>query len=194
MNTGTGSTLQSGNPTTPGSTLSSERPTFSTPLTGSHVRVRRETDLVSHPNVLSESTRDVDHATEATSVKRRLASGPISSEPTEPYLIDGLEKWEGIVERIYSKQFSARLIRTLGGDSEELEAEFDSSLVASSDRDLYTEGAIFYLTVRTVVNNRGNRHRTASVAFRRSGRWTSADIDKIESDIDALTRAIADVF
>jgi len=185
-------TVTDGN-ASPYRTDSRQRPEFDVPLDDSgDLRVAFETTGFPGENVSYSDTRDTDASSLASTVRRAaLRTEPPIGGPA--YFIDGLEKWEGEIEAIYARHFSARLVRILGGEAEEFEAEFERNLISSGDMDIFQEGAAFYLTVRTVTSHRGPR-RTAMLVMRRPGYWTESDIVSISAQTAALASDVADAF
>lgn len=86
-------------------------------------------------------------------------------------------QWEGVVEQVMEDGFEARLV-PLGGDAGPDTLEFTTfsldDLADESDRDLVTEGAVFYWTIGKGRNPAGTQSNVSLVRFRRlppSGRY-----------------------
>ncbi|MHA3703750.1 hypothetical protein ACXR2U_16360 [Jatrophihabitans sp. YIM 134969] len=109
--------------------------------------------------------------------------------PAQPYFIDGLEKWEGVITQVYARNFSAKMSRP--EDFTVVEAEFDLHLISDLDADRIKPGSRFYFTVRTVVNSRGRPARTASVVMQWPGRWTAEEIVARDERARSLAATLA---
>jgi hypothetical protein len=79
-------------------------------------------------------------------------------------------EWEGVVEETNGSGFKARLfpIESESGLAGNEFAEFEfADLADDSDRDLITEGAIFYFTIGKSRNRAGTLFNTSLLRFRR---------------------------
>jgi hypothetical protein len=120
----------------------------------------------------------------------------ISFDPTaaiDPYFIDGLEKWEGVVDEVFAKAFSARVRHASADGIEEYTAEFEKRLIPRSDVDLLVPGGTFYMTVRTVLSSRGKPTRTARIVMRRLGVWSSQEVEAVSEQVAQLADRLRDV-
>lgn len=88
--------------------------------------------------------------------------------------LQGMQKWEGRVLCFDDETFTAELAPTHQGPT--LEADFDRAVIPDSDLELLSEGAIFYMTVRTIGERGGRRTRTSSLRFRRLGAWNEQEL------------------
>jgi hypothetical protein len=103
---------------------------------------------------------------------------PVSSRT----VVQGMEKWTGIITEVTPDLFTAELATEDQGESgSPLEADFLMVAVSPEDRGLVHPGAGFYVTVRTVLDDHSRSYRTSALRFRRLGVWTAFEIEELES-------------
>jgi hypothetical protein len=85
--------------------------------------------------------------------------------------LQATHQWEGVVEEIGASGFRARLLPLVGGKPDPRRIEFTTfafdDLANDDDRDLVSEGAIFYWTVGKGRNAAGTVSNVSLVRFRR---------------------------
>jgi hypothetical protein len=147
------------------------------------------------PEPVSLPHRNDGHTSESESLAswtedaatRPEATRPGSPTPVLPIVFDrpaprerfiALEKFEGTVLELGTDFFRARLTsRSGGGTLDEEEAEIPFEEVSEEDRDLITEGAVFYLTVGYQEESSRRRTRSAVIRFRRLPQWDSQELE-----------------
>ena len=102
-----------------------------------------------------------------------------SMQPRERVTV--LKNWEGIVTSVEDASFFAAMRETESEiDRAVDEFEIDIDNVDDSDRELVSEGAVFYLTVLTRHPKGEGLQKTTRIVFRRMPRWSSRDIERAE--------------
>lgn len=87
-----------------------------------------------------------------------------------------LHHWECTVERVGSSSFVATLRSLKSGDDSEKEAELPIEEISDDDRELLSEGAIFYWVIGYETSPRGTRQRISQIKFRRLPAWTRREL------------------
>lgn len=97
-----------------------------------------------------------------------------------------LQEWEGQVQFVGDRHFTARLLDiTAGDDAETEEADFPVDDLTESDRSLLIPGAVF----RWVIGHRyirGQKERFARVIIRKLPIWTDTEIKAADKKADEL--------
>lgn len=92
-------------------------------------------------------------------------------------------QWEGTVQSVSGDSFAA-VLRSLSeqpGTSEKV-ADIPVEDVSADDRELLSEGAVFYWTVGQSVSLRGTMERFSSIRFRRLPLWSRKDLKQVADD------------
>lgn len=115
---------------------------------------------------------------------RPQPKGPIFPKPLSRrgYVI-AAQRWEGTVEEIGRKSFTAFLSDLETGVRERTEIDFDE--VSEFDLPLVTPGAVFYWTIGYRVHSSGQREGGSTIIFRRLPVWTKAELNRARSEAEA---------
>jgi hypothetical protein len=98
-----------------------------------------------------------------------------------------LRNWEGVVETLSEKTFTATMRDTENKDDRgEEQFEIDIEDVDEGDRDLVVPGGIFYFTVGYRIRRGGTRIKGTEIVFRRMPRWSKKDIQRAKERADKL--------
>jgi hypothetical protein len=116
---------------------------------------------------------------------------PETAAAPAAYTFDMRGQWEGTVTKVDARteEFSVVLRDIKNPGSEEYDAVFSIEDVTLEDRDLLTEGAIFYWTIG-YEQRRGQRRHVSEVRFRRLPAWSRADLARVEK----AARELDDLF
>lgn len=93
-----------------------------------------------------------------------------------------LQKWQGIVLKIMTDSFLARLYdQTNRGIEEEVELPLEE--ISDGDKELLVEGAVFYWNIGYFDSKTGQRKRESITRFRRLPAWRKEELEaaKIEA-------------
>ena len=98
-----------------------------------------------------------------------------------------IQDWEGIVESIETKTFTALLRDLTANEAYPGEmADLPIEDIAPDDLGLLKLGAIFYLTVGRSTDVTGQQQRFSRMEFRRLPVWTSADFNRADERAQRL--------
>lgn len=98
-----------------------------------------------------------------------------------------LESWVGVVLSVEEDAFVAEL-QSNKPDTHPEEAEFGFDEVGDYDRDLVTEGSIFYWTIGYRQEGSGPRRRTSMLVFRRLPAYSASELVAARDRARALKR------
>lgn len=91
-----------------------------------------------------------------------------------------LQGWEGVVEEVSDRTFTARLFDLSRPEIEEV-AEFEVAEVFEDDRSLLEPGAVFYWDIG-YLETPGGRRRASEIRFRRLPAWTQEELDAAKKE------------
>lgn len=100
-----------------------------------------------------------------------------------------IQKWEGIVEGIYEKFISVKLVDLTNGGSDE-EAEIEYIDIQEDDRELLEIGAMFYWSIGYEKDQNGTIRRSSLIKFKRLPRIESSEFDDIYDRAKEINRTI----
>ena len=112
---------------------------------------------------------------------------PVSSERRS--VSSSSERWEGVVLRVESDVFRARLV-DLDRQTPDEEAEVYLSEVSDDDRVLVEPGAVFYWSIGYYTDRTGQRMRRSLVRFRRLPAWTKRELDDARCEAEETGRIL----
>lgn len=120
-------------------------------------------------------------------IKRSIpqSSKLFEAQPTDSFI--ALQKWQGIVLRVTSTTFRARLIDQTRPNPEE-EAEFSKDEISPDDLRLLEPGAIFYWSIGYLDKKSGQRIRESVILFRRLPAWTEKELKEAEVEARELKK------
>jgi hypothetical protein len=100
--------------------------------------------------------------------------------PTPRQRFRSLQGWEGVVEDVSDRTFTARLFDLSRSGLEEV-AEFEVAEVFEDDLSLLEPGAVFYWDVG-YLETPGGRRRASEIRFRRLPAWTQEELDAAKKE------------
>ena len=98
--------------------------------------------------------------------------------------------WQGYVVDINQNTFTAKLEGLKGNSGTYEIGEFEISEVSPDDKELLCTGAIFYLSVGSVMQN-GQLKKESILRFKRAVNWTLTDFDSAVDLADRLSKNIS---
>lgn len=149
----------------------------------------------------SEGPRGTEHADSFQPLRPpTLVTLSTNSKPAEapkrlarPFRI--LKNWEGVVTTVNEDTFHAVMRETTSRDSRAEDSfEIDIDSVPSGDRELLTEGAVFYLTLGVETPLGQGPQKTTRLFFRRMPKWSPRDIERAKTDTRELYRQLRSVY
>lgn len=150
-------------------------------------------DALSGPSLQSSSgTQSTEAAFAGMFVARRpvLFAEEQAPELPEQFLV--LQDWEGVVDSIGPRTFTARLRDRTNKETYASEmAELPIADVSDDDRELLRPGAIFYMTVGRLTRPSGRQDRVGRLVFRRLPAWTASTLRRAEQRAERLRRFLA---
>ena len=114
------------------------------------------------------------------------------NEIEEQFIIK--RKWQGVVQEIKPCQsFKANLSDlSLSDIQDDISTEFEFEEVPEDDHYLIRLGAVFYWSIGH-RRARGQVERSSRINFRRVGRWSAKEVNKIISNAKELRDAITEI-
>jgi hypothetical protein len=98
------------------------------------------------------------------------------------------QKWVGIVTKVKSESFSARLVDETSNQSD-IVADLLMEDVDSEDKSLLQVGAIFYLSIG-YLNRTSGRIRASLMRFKREPEWSHDELVKAQQKAELLSKEI----
>lgn len=106
---------------------------------------------------------------------------------TEPQSrFEVLQKWEGFVANIEGDEITAVISDLFNANAPTEEICFDIDEVSDADRELVTQGAVFYWYIGYRYDPWGQKTRSSLFKFRRLPAWQKKQLDKADKDAHEL--------
>ncbi|MDA8305754.1 MAG: hypothetical protein M0Z81_02845 [Deltaproteobacteria bacterium] len=115
-----------------------------------------------------------------TTTLSKSGINPIFTRPTVvlKQKFFSLQMWEGIVTKITSDSFFAKLVDLYSGNPDE-EAEFAIDEIDHGDIHLFEIGAVFHWNIGYHESKGGQRTKQSIIRFRRLPAWTKREIEDV---------------
>jgi hypothetical protein len=142
--------------------------------------------LVSPSTKSSLSGADGGHVIDSEKIARNVVQ--VVPRIRSNISFEAEEKFEGIIDTITEKTFSAKLVSILNPDAQTEEyAEFDIDEIVESDKELAKPGSIFYWYIGKSTDSSGRTRRTSEIRFRRLPVWSESDFRNAEKFNEELS-------
>ncbi len=139
--------------------------------------------------ISSSQTEDINLAPQLEAQVESFVRKP-TNLPNHQQVFRPLQRWEGVVVSVNTHGFDAVLKDLTDSARPKERAEFSLDEIEPEDRNLISEGAVFYWVIGYEVTPFLQRKHAGFIRFRRLPAWTESEIESVKREADEMEQIL----